>query len=333
MGAKGLSRRELAKIGGAGFLAGLAGARAAVAQASYPTKPAKIVVPFPAGGATDIIARLIAQKLTEALGQSFIVDNKPGAGGNIGAALVAQSAPDGYTFLMGSPGTHAVNAHLYDKPGYDGIKDFDPVSLVVKAPNLLVVHPSFPARTMAELIDYARKNPGLNYGHTSNGGTKHLAGELLRLKAGIDIVPVAYKGSAPMMTDLIGGHLKVAFDDLITSLQHVTNGSLRALAITGTSRWPSVPDVPRVSELGGTFADYDVTAWYGLVAPARTPAAIVDKVNAVIVGALKDKALRDDLYAKGVEPIGNSPREFQDFIAEEYKRWGDVVRRSGIKLT
>jgi tripartite-type tricarboxylate transporter receptor subunit TctC len=333
MGTKGLKRRRLLAAWGGGMLAGLAKAVPAGAQEAYPTKPVRIVVPFPAGGATDIIARLIAQKLSEALGQPFIVDNRPGAGGNIGAAIVAQSPPDGYTLLMGSPGTQAVNAHLYDKPGYDGIKDFEPISLVVKAPNLLVVHPSFPAKTLAELIAYAKKNPGLTYGHTSNGGTKHLAGELLRLKADIDIVPVAYKGSAPMMTDVIGGHLPVAFDDLITSLQHVQNGSLRALAITGTTRWPSVPDVPRVMELGGKFADYDVTAWYGLLAPAKTPVAIVDKLSAIIVDALKDKALRDDLYAKGVEPIGSSPQAYADFIAQEYKRWGEVIRRSGIKLT
>ncbi len=324
-------RRFMAASGG--VLAGLAGVKSAHAQTAYPNKPVKIIGPFPAGGATDLFARLLAQKLTAALGQTFLVDNKPGAGGNIGAAFVAQSAPDGYTLLMGSPGTQSVNAHLYDKPGYDGVKDFEPVSLVVKAPNLLVVHPSFPARTLVEFIDYAKKNPGLNYGHTSNGGTKHLAGELLRLKAGIDIVPVAYRGSAPMMTDLIGGHLKVAFDDLVTSLQHVSNGSLRALAITGATRWPSVPDVPRVMELGGPLADYDVTAWYGLVAPAKTSAAIVGKLGAVIVEALKDKSLRDELQAKGVEPIGSSPGEFQTFIVEEHKRWGDVIRRSGIKLS
>ena len=303
------------------------------AQAAYPNKPVRIIVPFPAGGATDNLARLIAQKLSDALGQPFICESKAGAGGNIGAAFVAKSAPDGYTLLMGAPGIHAVNAHLYADPGYDGIKDFDPVSLVVKAPNLMVVHPSFPANTLAEFIEYARKNPGVNYGHTSNGGTKHLAGELLRLKAGIDIVPVAYKGGAPMMTDLIGGHLKVAFDDLSTSLQHINNKSLRALAITGLTRWPNVPDVQRVSELGGAFADYDVTAWYGLVAPAKTPAAIVERLGGIISTALKDKAMRDDLFAKGVEPIGSSPREFQDFIATEYTRWGDVVRRAGIKNT
>jgi tripartite-type tricarboxylate transporter receptor subunit TctC len=332
MGKDRLGRRQFSTMLGAGTLAGLAAPRVAGAQAPYPNRVVRIIVPFPAGGATDILARLIAQKLTEALGQTFIVDSKPGAGGNIGAALVAQSAPDGYTLLMGAPGTHAVNAHLYDKPGYDGIKDFEPVSLVVKAPNLMVAHPSLPVKTLAEFFDYARKNPGLNYGHTSNGGTKHLAGELMRLKGDIDIVPVAYKGSAPMMADLIGGHLKVAFDDLITSQQHVSNGTLRALAITGRSRWPSVPDVPRVLELGGNFADYDVTAWYGLLAPAKTPMAIVEKINAVVAGALKDKALRDELFAKGVEPIGSSPKEFKDFIAEEFTRWGDVVRRAGIKL-
>lgn len=332
MGTRKLGRRR-AMAAGAGLLAGLAGVGPAVGQAGYPNKPVRIIVPFPAGGATDILARLIAAKLQDALGQPFVVDNKPGAGGNIGAALVAQSAPDGYTLLMGSPGTHAVNAHLYEKPGYDGIKDFEPVSLVVKAPNLLVVHPSFPPKTLAEFIDYAKKNPGLNYGHTSNGGTKHLAGELLRLKADINLVAVAYKGSAPMMTDLTGGHLKIAFDDLITSQQHVTNGSLRALAITGKTRWPTVPDVPRVMELGGVFADYDVTAWYGLLAPAKTPMEIVDKLNKVVAGALKDKTLSDELFAKGVEPIGSSPAEFKAFIAEEYVRWGDVVKRAGIKMT
>jgi tripartite-type tricarboxylate transporter receptor subunit TctC len=326
------SRRRLLATAGATAAALVAGG-AARAQADYPVRPVRVIVPFPAGGATDILGRLVAQRLTEALGQQFVVENKPGAGGNIGAALAAQSPPDGYTLFMGSPGTHAVNAHLYDKPGYDGIKDFDPISLIVKAPNLMVVHPSFPADTLVEFIEHARKNPGLTYGHTSNGGTKHLAGELLRLKANIDIVPVAYKGSAPMMADLVAGHLKVAFDDLITSLQHVNNKSIRALAITGQNRWPSVPDVPRVSELGGVFADYDVTAWYGLLAPARTPAAIIDKVNGIVVKALQDKALRDDLYAKGVEPIGSSPKQFQDFIAAEYVRWGDVVRRSGIKLS
>jgi len=327
-----LSRRRLLAATGVTAALSMAG-NAARAQGDYPVRPVRLIVPFPAGGATDIIGRLVAQRLTEALGQQFIVENKPGAGGNIGASLAAQASPDGYTLFMGSPGTQAVNAHLYDKPGYDGIKDFDPISLVVKAPNLMVVHPSFPAKTLVEFIEYARKNPGLNYGHTSNGGTKHLAGELLRLKANIDIVPVAYKGSAPMMSDLVAGHLKIAFDDLITSLQHVNNKSLRALAITGQSRWPSVPDVPRVSELGGVFADYDVTAWYGLLAPARTPPAIIEKVNAIVAKALQDKALRDDLYAKGVEPVGSSPTQFRDFIAAEYARWGDVVRRSGIKLS
>ncbi|MGE0575030.1 Bug family tripartite tricarboxylate transporter substrate binding protein [Reyranella sp.] len=328
-----LSRRQALVVGSSAMLAGLPGAGSAGAQGAYPNKPVKIIVPFPAGGATDILARLIAKRLSDGLGQPFICESKPGAGGNIGAAFVAKSAPDGYSLLMGAPGIHAVNAHVYDNPGYDGIKDFAPVSLIVKAPNLLVINPSFPAKTLVEFIEYAKSNPGVNYGHTSNGGTKHLAGELLALKAGINLVAVAYKGGAPMMTDLLGGHLKVAFDDLSTSLQYINNNSLRALAITGKSRWPNVPDVPRVSELGGVFADYDVTAWYGLVAPAGTPAPIVGRLSGIIADALNEKSLRDDLFAKGVEPIGSTPEQFQDFIAEEYRRWGEVVRRAGIKIT
>lgn len=327
-------RRLLAALGGTAVLGTLAGThRRSGAQPAYPTKPVRIVVPFPAGGATDIIARLIAQKLADALGQPFVVENRPGAGGNIGAAFVAKAAPDGYTLLMGSPGTQSVNAHLYANPGYDGLKDFAPVSLAVKAPNLLVVHPSLPVRSMAQFLEYARKNPGLRYGHTSVGGTKHLAGELLRLKAGIDIVQVTYRGSAPMMVDLVGGHLQVAFDDLITSLPHVNSGAVVALAITGQSRWPTVPDVPRVSELGGVFADYDVTAWYGLLAPANTPAPIVARLSAIVAAALNERELRDSLYAKGVEPMGTTPEAFREFIQLEHNRWGDVIGRAGIRIS
>ena len=324
----------LGAIGSAALSASLGGLpQRARAQVAYPSKPVRIVVPFPAGGATDIIARLIAQKLADALGQSFVVENRPGAGGNIGATFVAKAAPDGYTLLMGSPGTQSVNAHLYVSPGYDGIKDFQPISLAVKAPNLLVAHPSLPVRSLPQFIEYAKKNPGLRYGHTSVGGTKHLAGELLRLKADIDIVPVTYRGSAPMLVDLVGGHLQVAFDDLITSLPHVTSNSLNALAITGQSRWPSVPDVPRVSELGGVFADYDVTAWYGLLAPANTPAPIVAKLSAIVAAALKERELRDSLFAKGVEPMGTNPEVYRDFIQSEYVRWGEVITRAGIKVS
>lgn len=316
----------LAALGWAG-----AGLAAAAGDDAYPTKPVRIIVPFPAGGTTDVLARLVGERLTKALGQMFVVENKSGAGGNIGAAFVAKSAPDGYTLLMGSPGTQSVNVHLFAQPGYDGIKDFAPISLVAKVPNFLVVHPSLPVRTLPEFIAYAKAHPGLRYGHTSVGGSKHLAGELLRLNAGIDIVQVPYKGSAPLITDLVGGHVMVGFDDMLTSLPHVTTGKLRAIAITGPARWPTAPDVPRVAELGGALADYEVTAWYGLLAPAATPPRIVKRLTDEVRKILADTELRQRLFSQGVEPVGNTAEAYRDFILKEHQRWGEVIRKAGIQ--
>lgn len=323
--------RRRAVIGLAAMVTGT-GASVGWAQAPYPNKPVKIVVPFPPGGSTDIFARLLGQRFADALGQPFVIENRPGAGGNIGALAVAKSAPDGYTLLMGTPGTQSVNVHLYPNLGFDGIADFDPVTMAVKAPSLLLCGTSVPVRTLTELIEYARKNPGMRYAHTSIGGTKHLAGELLKMKANIDIVQVPYRGSAPLLVDLVGGQIPIGFDDVLTSLPHVQAGKLRALAITGNRRWPTLPDIPAVAELGGPFADYDVTAWYGLLAPAGTPPAIIQRLNTIAAATLRDPAVVNDLLSKGVEAVGNPSEEFRAFIKSENVRWGDVIKKSGITL-
>ena len=314
-------------------LAGGAFSSGARASDDYPAKPIRIVVPFSPGGAMSVIARLLADKLLAPLGQPVLVDNRAGAGGNIGAAIVARSPSDGYTLLLGSPGTQSINQYFYAEPGYDGIKDFKPLSLVCKSPSLIIVHPSLPVRTLPELIAHVKQNPGLRYGHTSVGGTKHLAGELLKLKAGIDIEPVAYKGSGPLVTDISGGHVQVAIDDVITAIPLAKAGRVRALAITGQTRWPSLPDVPSVSELGGAFADYDVTAWYGLLAPAGTPAPIVNRLSSTVIEGLRNNnEVRERLVEMGVQPLGTTPDEYMAFIVSEHRRWGEVIKAAKIEI-
>jgi tripartite-type tricarboxylate transporter receptor subunit TctC len=311
-----------------------AGTSSALANAgdAYPNRPVMIVVPFPAGGGTDLSARNVAERLTAAFGQQFLVDNKSGASGNIGTAAVARAPADGYTLLMGTSGTQAVNAYLYEHTGYDGVKDFAPISLAVRIPNLIVVHPDLPAKTLAEFIAYAKANPGLYYGHTSVGGSKHLAAEVFCQKAGIKLSQVPYKGSAPMMADLLGGHIKVAFDEVLTSMPFVQSGKLRAIAITGPVRWPTLPDVPKVAEYGGPLADYAVTGWYGLLAPAATPPEIVSRLSEQVMKAFADKDFRQRMYSQGVEPVGDSPEQFRAFIVAENERWGAVIRQLGLKV-
>jgi tripartite-type tricarboxylate transporter receptor subunit TctC len=316
----------------AGCLLGVTWANAAVAQAAdtYPTRPVVIVVPFPAGGSADLNARTVAERLSAAFGQPFIVENKAGASGNIGTAYAAKAAPDGYTLLMSNSGALTVNPHLFANVGYDPLKDFAPISLGMKIANLLLVHPSLPVRTLPELIAFVKAHPGTFYGHSS--GSKQLAGEAFRLKAGLDMPPVAYKGAAPMMVDLLGGQIKIGFDEVLTSMAHIKSGKLIALATTGARRWPTLPDVPAIAELGGALADYEVTGWFGLLAPAGTPPKIVNRLSDALQKTFADKAFQQRIYAQGSEPVGNSPEEFKAFIAAEYRRWGELISAAGIKL-
>ena len=307
-------------------------ASAALAQTAdtYPARPVVIVVPFPAGGSADLNARTVAERLSASLGQPFIVENKAGGSGNVGTAYAARANPDGYTLLMSNSGALAVNPHLFANVGYDPLKDFAPISLGMKISNLLLVHPSLPVRTLPELIAFVKAHPGTFYGHSS--GSKQLSGEAFRLKAGLDMPPVAYKGAAPMMTDLLGGQIKIGFDEVLTSMAYLNSGKLFALATTGAQRWPALPDVPTIAELGGPLADYEVTGWFGLLAPAGVPPQIVGRLSDVLQKAFADKAFRQRIYDQGSEPIGNSPAEFKAFIAAEYQRWGELIRTAGIKL-
>jgi len=305
-------------------------ATAASAQ-TYPTKPIRLVVPFPPGGATDILARDVAQKLTEAWGQQVIVDNRPGAGGNIGSELVAKSAPDGYTLEMGTVGTHAINASLYAKMPYDHVKDFVPVILVAGVPNVLVVNPAVPANSVAELIAYAKANPGkLNFASSGNGTSIHLSGELFKFMAGVQMTHVPYKGSAPALQDLIGGQVQLMFDNLPPSLPQIKAGKLRALAVTSLARAPALPDVPTMAEAG--LPGYEASSWFGVLAPAGTPPAIVTKLNAEIAKWLATPEAKEKLSKQGANAAGGTPEDFAKHIAAETAKWAKVVKDSGAKI-
>ena len=313
-------------------LIGLLWAFGTVAQGTeaYPARPVTIVVPFPAGGSADLNARTVAERLSAALGQPFIVENKAGASGNVGTAFAAKAAPEGYTLLMSNSGALTVNPHLFAQVGYDPLKDFAPISLSVKISNLLLIHPSLPVRSLAELIAYVKAHPGTFYAHSS--GSKQLSGEAFRLKAGLDMPPVAYKGAAPMMTDLLGGQVKIGFDEVLTSMQQIKAGKVIPLGTTGSTRWPALPDVPTIAEQGEALAGFEVTGWFGLLAPAGTPPVIVNRLSETLQKAFADKEFRERIYAQGSEPIGSNPEAFRTFIAAEYVRWGDLIRAVGIKL-
>ena len=303
----------------------------AQAAASYPNKPIKIIVPFPPGGATDILARATGFELQKAWGQPVIIENRPGAGGNSGADVVAKAAPDGYTLVMGTVGTHAINMSLYARMPYDAVKDFDPVVLVAGVPNLLVVHPSVPAKTVAELTALAKSQPGkLNVASSGNGTSIHLAAELYKQMAGVDITHVPYKGSSPAVADLLGGQVQLMFDNMPSSLPHAKAGKLRALAVTSLKRSPALPDVPTMDESG--LKGFDATSWFGLLAPAGTPKDIIAKLNAASVKALATPEMRERLAAQGADPIGNSPEQFSVFINAEIDKWAKIVRASGARV-
>jgi tripartite-type tricarboxylate transporter receptor subunit TctC len=303
----------------------------APAQSSYPAQPIRIVVPFPPGGATDIMARAAAQKMNEAWKQSVVVDNRPGAGGNIGSELVAKAPADGYTLEMGTVGTHAINASLYAKMPYDHVKDFTPIVLVAAVPNVLVVHPSVPVNSVQELIAYAKANPGkINFASSGAGTSIHLSGELFKVMAGVQMTHVPYKGSAPALTDLLGGQVQIMFDNLPPSLPHIKAGKLKALAVTTLERAPALPDVPTIAESG--LPGFDSSSWFGLLAPAGTSREIVVKVNGEIARWLATPEAKEKLTSIGAIAKGGTPEDFVQHIASETAKWQKVVKESGAKV-
>ncbi len=305
---------------------------APLAQAqNYPTKPVRIVVPYPAGGTTDIIARIAAAQLAERLKQPFVVENRAGASGAIGSVAVSQAAPDGYTLVMGTASSHGINSALQKNLPYDAVKDFAPVTVVASTPNIVVVHPSVPAKTLGELLALAKAKPGaLNFGSTSPGGSPHMSAELLKMMAGVDMTHVPYKGAAPMLTDLIGGQIQVGFDNLPSTIGFVRSGKVRALAVTTPQRWPGASDIPTVAESG--VPGYEVSGWFGLLAPAGTPKAVLDTLQSAVAQAVQQPEVAKQLRDLGAEPVANKPEAFARDIAADVDKWRKVVQATGVKL-
>ena len=305
---------------------------AAIAQpAAYPTKPIRIVVAYTPAGATDILARTIGQKLTEAWGQAVIIDNRPGANGNIGTEYAAKATPDGYTLLMVTAGTHGINPGLYRKLGFDAVKDFAPVSLVAMVPNVFVVNNGVPSKDLKEFIAYAKANQGkLNYGSPGNGSTAHLSMELFKSMTGIQMVHVPYKGSAGVLADLIGGQIVVTMDNMPPYVPQVKAGKIRALAVSPTRRSPALPDVPTVAEAG--VPGYDSGAWFGLVAPANTPKDLVAKLSRETARILKLPDVSARLADLGAESVGGTPEQFSAHIKAEIAKWAKVIRDANVEL-
>ncbi|NDY83872.1 tripartite tricarboxylate transporter substrate binding protein [Orrella sp. NBD-18] len=300
------------------------------AQANYPDKSVRIVVGFSAGGSTDVVARLLAKELGEEFGQSFIVENKPGAGSNIAAEYVARAPADGYTLLMMAV-TSTINQTLYPNLKFDILKDLTPVALGAKVPNLLVVNPKVPVNSVKELVAYANKNPGkLNFASSGSGTSIHMTGELFKINTKIDVSHIPYKGSSPAMTDLVGGQVQFMFDNMPSALPLVQSGKLRALAVTSPQRSAAVPDVPTMAEAG--FPGFDVSSWFGLMAPAKTPDAVVQKLNAAVAKALASPELKKRLADLGATSQSMTTAEFGDFVKNEVKVWGDVVKASGAQV-
>jgi tripartite-type tricarboxylate transporter receptor subunit TctC len=322
-----LNALAAAVVLGSGLLANVP----AAAQAAYPNKTITIIVPFSAGGTTDILARIVGQALTTELGQTVIVDNRAGAGGNIGGQVAARAPADGYTLFMGTVGTHAINASLYKKMPFDPIKDFAPLTRVANVPNLLVANPAQPFKNVKELIAYGKAHPGqLNFGSSGNGTSIHLSGELFKTMANVDMQHVPYKGSAPAMTDLLGNQIAIMFDNMPSAIQHVRSGKLRALAVTTAKRSPELPDVPTIAEAG--LPGYEATSWFGLFAPAATPRAVVSKLNTAIVKVLANPEIKKKINEQGAEVYSETPEQFAAFIQKESVKWSKVVRDSGASM-
>ncbi|MGZ5092410.1 MAG: tripartite tricarboxylate transporter substrate binding protein [Burkholderiales bacterium] len=315
---------------GARLAATLVFSLAATASAqSYPDHPVRVVVPFPASGGTDILARLLLQRMSERLGANFVIDNRAGAGGTIGTEIVAKATPDGYTILVASS-SHTINPSVYKKIGYDPARDFAPVTLIASGPGLLVVHPSVPAKNVKELIALAKSRPGqLIYASAGNGTPPHLAAELFKSMAGVDLVHIPYKGNVPAFVDLLSGAVSLSFPTITSGLPQVRSGKLRALGVTSKERSTVVPDVPTIAESG--LPGYEATTWYGMLAPAKTRTLIITKLHDQMIEVLKLPDIREKLLAQGLEPVGNRPDQFAAIISMELVKWSKVVAAAGVK--
>ena len=302
--------------------------------ADYPTRPVRIIVPFAAGGTTDIVARLLANKLAAATGQQFVIENRAGAGGNIGADAVAKAEPDGYTLVMGTVGTHAINPSLYPRMTYDALKDFTPVAFAAGVPNILVVNPkAIKAATVPDFIAEAKSSPRkLNMASSGNGTSIHLSGELFKQLAGVDMVHVPYRGSGPAVNDLVSGQVDLMFDNLPSSIEQVRAGNLRGIAVTSVKRSAALPDLPTVAETSPALKDFEASSWFALFGPANTPTAIVQKVNAEVRKAVDSPELRQRFVELGAEPRVMSPTELGDYVKAELDKWAKVVKSSGAKV-
>ena len=311
-------------------LLGVGGATDSARAQTYPARAITLVIPFAPGGSTSIVGRAIADKMSELLGEKVVVDNRPGAGGTVGTKAVAKSDPDGYMLLLGYTGTLAIGPSLYKNPGYDPRKDFAPIGMIGNAPNSLVVNPSFPAKTVAELITYAKANPGtINFGSAGAGTASHITGEYFARSAGITLVHIPYKGTGPALTDLLGGHIPMAFAPIPASHANVSAGLLRALAVTSTTRSGLLPDVPTIAESG--LPGFDASLYYGLVAPAGTPRPVIDILNRELRAALASSEVKKQLGLDGTEITPGTPEDYADFIDRDEKKWSQLVKASGVE--
>jgi tripartite-type tricarboxylate transporter receptor subunit TctC len=325
-GSASMSIRKSLFIAGAAIAAAFTSAQAQ----NYPTRPITLVIPFAPGGSTTIVGRGVAEKMGELLGEKIIVDNRPGAGGTVGTRAVAKSEPDGYTLVLGYTGTLAIGPSLYKNVGYDPRKDFAPIGMIGNAPNSLVVNPSFPAKTVAELITYAKANPGtINFGSAGAGTASHITGEYFARAAGITLVHIPYKGTGPALTDLLGGHIPMAFAPIPASHTNVAAGKLRALAVTSTTRSGLLPDVPTVAESG--LPGFDASLYYGLAAPAGTPRPIIDKLNKALRDALASDEVKRQLGNDGTDITPGSPEDYAALIDKDEKKWAQLVKASGVE--
>jgi tripartite-type tricarboxylate transporter receptor subunit TctC len=306
-------------------------AAAGAAAQPYPAKPVRIVVGVPPGGTTDVVARLVGQKLAEQMGQQVIIDNRGGAGGNIGADLVAKSPPDGYTLFLATIGTMTINPHLYRKMPFDTLRDFAAIAQLTSMPQVLALHPSVPARSLRELVALGKANPGkLNFASGGSGTAIHLAGELFKAMTGVQMEHIAYKGSAPAMTDLLGGQVSLMFDQIVTAMPHVQTGRLRALGVTTARRSAIAPDLPTLAESG--LPSYEIATWHGLLAPAGTPAEIVTRLAGETAKALQATDVRDKFASQGVDAVSGTPDQFAAFMRSELGKWAKVVKASGARV-